>query len=80
MPFQSFTNLSYIPGGSTLGNLSSSHVAVRTVDVGLPQLAMHSPYETAGVCDTWYFVRAAEEFFSSCLRAREGSCCLDGRR
>ena len=80
VPFQTFTNHSDIPGGSTLGNLSSSHVAVRTVDVGLPQLAMHSPYETAGVYDTWYFVRAAEEFFSSCLRAREGSCCLDGRR
>ena len=36
VPFQTFTNHSDIPGGSTLGNLSSSHVAVRTVDVGLP--------------------------------------------
>ncbi|MFR5680791.1 MAG: hypothetical protein ACLTMH_09735 [Faecalimonas umbilicata] len=33
-------------GGSTLGNISTQ-VALNTVDIGLPQLAMHSPYETA---------------------------------
>lgn len=36
---------------------------MNTVDIGLPQLAMHSPYETAGVEDTGSFIRAAEEFF-----------------
>lgn len=80
VPFQTFTNHSDIPGGSTLGNLSSSHVPVRTVDIGLPQLAMHSPYETAGVLDTWYLIRAAREFFSSCLRAERGSCRLEAAR
>ena len=34
-------------GGSTLGNISNTQVALNTVDIGLPQLAMHSPYETA---------------------------------
>ena len=53
---------------------------VRTVDIGLPQLAMHSPYETAGVLDTWYLIRAAREFFSSCLRAERGSCRLEAAR
>ena len=51
-------------GGSTLGNISNTQVAVDTVDIGLPQLAMHSPYETAGVYDTDYFIKAAAEFFS----------------
>ena len=40
-----------------------SGLGVNTVDIGLPQLAMHSPYETAGVEDTGSFIRAAEEFF-----------------
>ena len=35
-----------------------------TVDIGLPQLAMHSPYETAGVKDTEYLLKAAKAFFA----------------
>ncbi len=52
VPFQTFTNRSDILGGSTLGNISNTKVALNAVDIGLPQLAMHSPYETAGVKDT----------------------------
>ena len=63
VPVQTFTNRSDIAGGSTLGNISNTQVALNTVDIGLPQLAMHSPYETAGVKDTEYLVRAAQEFF-----------------
>ena len=64
VPVQTFTNRSDIAGGSTLGNISNTQVALNTVDIGLPQLAMHSPYETAGVKDTEYLVRAAQEFFN----------------
>lgn len=63
VPYQTFVNRSDIAGGSTLGNISNTQVPMNTVDIGLPQLAMHSPYETAGVKDTEYFVRAAEKFF-----------------
>ena len=49
--------------GSTLGNISNTQVAVNTVDIGLPQLAMHSPYETAGTEDTWSLIKAATVFF-----------------
>lgn len=35
------------------------------VDIGLPQLAMHSCYETAGVQDTISLIRLMEEFYSS---------------
>ena len=63
VPVQTFTNRSDMAGGSTLGNISNTQVALNTVDIGLPQLAMHSPYETAGVKDTRYLIRAAEEFF-----------------
>ena len=64
VPLQIFTNRSDKLGGSTLGNLSNAHVSIRAVDVGLPQLSMHSPYETAGVKDTVYLAAATETFFS----------------
>ena len=63
VPFQTFLNRSDMAGGSTLGNISASQVPVNTVDIGLPQLAMHSPFETAGAADTDYMIRAMEEFF-----------------
>lgn len=64
VPWQTFVNRSDIPGGSTLGNISNTQVPMNTVDIGLPQLSMHSPYETAGVRDTEYFVKAAREFLA----------------
>lgn len=64
VPYQTFVNRSDIAGGSTLGNISNTQVPMNTVDIGLPQLAMHSPYETAGVKDTEYLVRAAEELLA----------------
>lgn len=63
VPYQIFTNRSDRRGGSTLGNISGAQVAVSTVDIGLPQLAMHAPYEIAGVKDTSYLAKAAEVFF-----------------
>ena len=65
VPYQTFTNRSDMLGGSTLGNISQAQVALNTVDVGLPQLAMHSPYETAGARDTAYLIEAARVLFSS---------------
>ena len=67
VPFQEFTNRSDMAGGSTLGNISNAHVSLNTVDVGLPQLAMHSPYETAGVKDTAYLARVLLVIFRSGL-------------
>lgn len=61
---QTYVNRSDVPGGSTLGNISNTQVALNTVDIGLPQLAMHSPYETAGVKDTCDFVKVAEVFYA----------------
>ena len=64
VPVQDFTNHSDVIGGSTLGNLSNSHVSLNTADIGLPQLAMHSCYETAGTEDTGYLIQAMRKFFS----------------
>lgn len=65
VPYQTFHNRSDMLGGSTLGNISNTQVALNTVDIGLPQLAMHSPYETAGSKDTSFLVDAAKVLFSS---------------
>ena len=51
VPVQTYCNRADLPGGSTLGNISLCHVSVPSVDIGLPQLAMHSCYETSGVRD-----------------------------
>ena len=63
VPVQHFSNRSDLPGGSTLGNLSNSHVSMNTVDIGLAQLAMHSACETAGTRDLDYLLRAMEAFW-----------------
>ena len=68
VPTQEFANRSDLPGGSTLGNISNTHVSLTTVDVGLAQLAMHSAWETAGAEDTGYLLRAASAFYGSVLR------------
>lgn len=64
VPFQTYANRSDIAGGSTLGNISMAHVSVSSVDIGLPQLAMHSAVETAGARDTEYAVRALQLFWA----------------
>lgn len=63
VPYQTFTNRSDLSGGSTLGNISNTKVALNTVDIGLPQLAMHSIMETAGTKDTDYFIDVCEKFY-----------------
>lgn len=64
VPCQTYANRSDIAGGSTLGNISTSHVSVSSADIGLPQLAMHSAMETAGVKDTKYAVDMFRVFFA----------------
>jgi len=73
LPVQTYCNRADIPGGSTLGNISLSQVSVPTVDIGLPQLAMHSCYETAGVQDVLDLEKAMTAFYATTLeRAGEG--------
>jgi len=51
IPYQMFVNRSGAPSGSTLGSIASALVPVRTMDVGVPVLAMHSARETMGTAD-----------------------------
>lgn len=71
IPCQIFANHSNIPGGSTLGGISASQVSAVSVDIGLAQLAMHSPYETAGTEDTEYLVQFSKKFYETPLHVSE---------
>ena len=71
VPYQIYVNRSDILGGSTLGNISTTQVPVNTVDIGLAQLAMHSPYETGSVKDTDYMIQAMKTFFEASVRQTE---------
>lgn len=70
-PVQYYANRSDMPGGSTLGNIAMAQVSMNAVDVGLPQLAMHSSYETAGAKDTEYMVKAIRQFYASDITCDE---------
>lgn len=71
VPVQFFANRSDAAGGSTLGNISATKVSMNTVDIGLPQLAMHSSYETAGLKDTYYMIKVMETFFCTNIAEEE---------
>ncbi len=78
VPTQLFANRSDMGGGSTLGSISNTNVGLITVDIGLPQLAMHSSYETAGCRDTSYMIDGIREFYKSKLTTDcDGSYTLE---
>lgn len=68
VPVQVFANRSDMAGGSTLGNLSNTQVSMHAVDVGLPQLAMHSSYETGGTRDVALAIAAVKAFYDADVR------------
>lgn len=65
VPLQYFANRSDKAGGSTLGNIAMAQASMNAVDIGLPQLAMHSSYETAGIKDTYYAITLMKALFDS---------------
>jgi aspartyl aminopeptidase len=63
VPVQRFVNRSDERGGSTIGPISSTHINIRSVDIGTPILAMHSVRELGGVMDHTYVIKSFEEFY-----------------
>ncbi len=62
-PYQKFVNRSDMRGGGTLGAIASSILPVRTVDVGVPILAMHSAVEMMAATDMEALTRLATAYF-----------------
>ncbi len=72
---QTYYNRADLPGGSTLGSISNTKVSLPTVDIGLPQLAMHSANETGGAKDLEEMIKSIRAFYSTAIK-REGNKTL----
>ncbi len=64
VPYQEFVSNNVMPCGSTIGPLTATRLGIRTVDVGIPLLSMHSVRELCGVQDPVRLARVVERFFS----------------
>jgi aspartyl aminopeptidase len=62
VPFQKYVNRADLVCGSTIGPIVARRIGVPTVDVGCPQLAMHSAREMAGALDPGYMIGAMSRF------------------
>ena len=64
VPVQTFVSRSDLGCGSTIGPITSSRLGIPTLDVGVPQLAMHSCRELTGSLDPERLTSVLEAFFN----------------
>jgi len=74
-PPQEFVVRNDCPCGSTIGPIISANTGMRAVDVGMPQLSMHSVREVMGVADLTHGKNMFKAFFAD-FRTVDGM--LDG--
>ncbi len=65
---QRYYNRADLPGGSTLGSIATTKVPLSCIDIGLPQLAMHSANETAAISDYLDMEKLLSAFYSTSIK------------
>lgn len=63
VPIQEFIVRNDSLCGSTIGPMMAAKAGIKTIDIGAPQLAMHSIRETCGVVDLYYYKKLFAVFF-----------------
>jgi len=66
--YQDYTSRNDMTCGGTLSGLCTRHVSTTSIDVGIPQLAMHSANEVVGSDDTFDIYRVFNEFYSTSIQ------------
>ena len=64
IPVQSFVTRSDMGCGSTIGPITATELGIQTLDIGIPQLAMHSIRELAGIKDCEHMQAALTAFLN----------------
>lgn len=65
VPHQVFVSRNNMPCGSTIGPITATRLGIDTIDVGVPQLSMHSARELCGTADPVYLARVLRAHVSS---------------
>lgn len=80
VPFQDYASRNDMTTGSTLSGLSIRHVSIDSIDVGIPQLAMHSANELIGSDDTFYLYKAFKKFYDVTIKNENNSIQIFDRK
>ncbi len=74
--YQISTSKNDIAGGSTLSGINLRHVSVLSIDVGIPELSMHSSIETCSIKDVYELYKMMTSFYNSNIEIKKDNIII----